>query len=134
MRTPHDNGLSTHGTVIRCVSARKHHDGFHQKWNQNRVRGAWYISSSHIKKAIKDGKSPARRARELSLPVSPSQRWGDKSPVRILITVGEDIQSMGFFLILKEISWWSSGHDRELPVQWARVQSMFRELDPECCT
>ena len=76
---PHDNDSSAHGIVICCVSARKHYEGFHQKWSQHHVRGAWYTSSSHVKEAIKDGKSPARWGGELSLPVSPSQRWGDRS-------------------------------------------------------
>lgn len=68
-----------HMALSSAVSARKPYDGFHQKWSRRRVRGAWHTSSSHIKGAMKDGKSPARWGRELSLPVSPSQRWGDRS-------------------------------------------------------
>ena len=69
---------------------------------QNPVRGACYSSSTHIKEAAKDGESRARRARELSLLVSPSQRWGGPSPSESTDYSGRRQTIHGGFLFLKK--------------------------------
>lgn len=99
---PRDSGSSARGNVICSVSARRHCDGLHHKWGQNPVRGACHSSSSHIKEAASDGESRARRARGLSLPVSPSQRWGGPSPRENTDYSGRRQTTHGGFLFLKK--------------------------------